>query len=434
MENMAFTSQILEGSRDYVAKLRLFQRNAWLYLLNTVVIGLSFGIFRLLFNFYVLSLGHDEALLGQLLTVSSLVSLAGALPAGYFSDRLGRKPSLLLSTVLYAVAMLGLVVWRSVPGLYLMNGLMGVAQSLAGVTSGPFLMENSGEDERTYLFSFNMGSRMMAVFVGNWLGGWLPTWLGQAGGVAATSATAYGWAIACVAATSFLGLLPLAFLRRRYTARQAGEESLSPFQYARQQPALLGQLIAPMLITSLGAGLLMPFMNVFFRNVHGRSDAAIGTLFAWGSLAMGLGLLSAPPLADRWGKIRVVVVTQALSIPFLFTLGFAPWFGLSALAYLVRLALMNMSNPVYQAFVMERVDPNARATVASLVSMSWNFGWSFSPTISGWLQVRHGFDPVFVGTISTYLVAIYLYWRFFWRGAGTTASEPELVAGSAPAD
>ena len=108
--DMAFTSQILQGRRDYVAKLRLFQRNAWLYLLNTIVIGLSFGIFRLLFNFYVLSLGHDEALLGQLLTVSSLVSLAGALPAGYFSDRLGRKPSLLLSTVLYALAMLGLVV------------------------------------------------------------------------------------------------------------------------------------------------------------------------------------------------------------------------------------------------------------------------------------------------------------------------------------
>jgi len=37
---------------------------------------------------------------------------------------------------------------------------------------------------------------------------------------------------------------------------------------------------------------------------------------------------------------------------------------------LLRLALMNMSSPVYQTFVMERVDASARATVASLVSMS----------------------------------------------------------------
>ncbi len=429
---MLHQSRIVEGARAYVGKLRLFRHNAWLYLLNTIITGLSFGIFRLLFNFYVLSLGYDEALLGRLLTLSSLISLAGALPAGYFSDRLGRKPSLLLSSVLYSSAVLGLVVWRSLAGLYLMNALMGLAQSLAGVTTGPFLMENSGEDERTYLFSFNMGLLMMAMFMGNWLGGRLPTWLGEAGGVSPTSSSAYGWAIACIAAASFTGLLPLMLLRRQKTARQAGEASSSPFQYARQQPTLLGKLVAPMLVTSLGAGLLMPFMNVFFRNVHSRSDATIGTLFAWGSLAMGIGLLSAPPLADRWGKIQVVVITQALSVPFLFTLGFAPWYGLSAFAYLVRLALMNMSNPVYQTFVMEQVEPGARATVASLVSMSWNFGWSFSPTISGWLQVRYGFDPVFVGIISAYSVAIYLYWRFFWRGAAARLPEPELASKTVP--
>ncbi|MCA9941134.1 MAG: MFS transporter, partial [Anaerolineales bacterium] len=127
-----------------------------------------------------------------------------------------------------------------------------------------------------------------------------------------------------------------------------------------------------------------------------------------------IGLLVAPPLADKYGKIAVVVLTQALSIPFLILLGFAPWFWLSATAYLVRLALMNMSNPVYQTFVMEEVRQEARATVASLVSMSWNVGWSFSPTISGWLQVHYGFAPVFLGTITTYIIAIYLYWRFFY--------------------
>ena len=425
-------SQIQDGTSTYLDKLRLFQPNARLFLLNTVVTGFAFGIYRLLFNFYVLSLGHDEALLGWLLTISSVVSLVGALPAGYFSDKLGRKPSLLVSSVLLSAATLGVVLWPTVPGLYTMSVFQGLAQSLAGVTTGPFLMENSREEERTYLFSFNMGLRMLAVFMGNWLGGNLPTWLGNAGNVSGTSSMAYGWSIACIAGALSIRLIPLAFLRRNDTPRQAGEVSLSPYQYMRQEPILLSRLIAPMLITSLGAGLLMPFMNVFFRNVHHRSDAAIGTLFAWGSLAMGVGLLSAPPLADRWGKIRLVVITQSLSIPFLFTLGFAPWFGASAFAYLVRLTLMNMSNPVYQAFVMEQVQPSARATVASLVSMSWSLGWSVSPTISGWLQVHYGFNPVFVGIISAYAVAVYLYWRFFWRGS--SVATPSHASETAIAD
>jgi predicted MFS family arabinose efflux permease len=88
---------------------------------------------------------------------------------------------------------------------------------------------------------------------------------------------------------------------------------------------------------------------------------------------------------------------------------------MSAAAYYVRLALMNMSGPVYQTFVMEQVAPDARATVASLTSMAWNFGWAFSPTISGELQVSYGFGPPFIGTIMLYTIAIFMYWAFFWR-------------------
>ena len=169
-----------------------------------------------------------------------------------------------------------------------------------------------------------------------------------------------------------------------------------------------------MLVMSLGAGLIMPFMNVFYRQVYHQPDPVIGSMFAWGSLAMGIGLLLAPPLADRFGKIQVVVVTQALSIPFLFMMGFSPVYFFSAAAYYVRLTLMNMSGPVYQTFVMEKVDSSARATVASLVSMANNVGWAFSPQISGWIQINYGFKPAFAATIVLYMAAIYLYWRFFW--------------------
>jgi MFS family permease len=407
--------RLAQGLNAYAGKLRLFRPNARLYLLSVIISGVAFGVFRLLFNFYVLSLGYDEALLGRLLTVTSLVALAGALPAGYFSDRLGRKLSLLLAALLGAAGVAGMVFWPTPTGFYLMNSLMGISQSLAGVTFGPFLVENSDEEERTYLFSFSFGIQMVAGFVGNWLGGRLPAWMGDALGTGATSSSAYGWAILIVAGASFLGLIPLLLLRRQKTARQKGENSVSPFEFARRRPALLFKLVMPLLITSLGAGLLMPFMNIFYRSAYGQSDAAIGGLFAIGSLFMAAGLLAAPPLADRWGKMRVVVVTQALSIPFLVTMGFAPWYWLSAGSYLVRLGLMNMSNPVYQTFVMEQVDESSRATVASLVSMSWSFGWAFSPTLSGWLQVQYGFTPVYLGTIGTYIVAIVLYWLFFWK-------------------
>jgi predicted MFS family arabinose efflux permease len=77
--------------------------------------------------------------------------------------------------------------------------------------------------------------------------------------------------------------------------------------------------------------------------------------------------------------------------------------------------------------VMESVDPDARATVASLTSMAWNFGWAFSPTISGYLQVRYGFGPPFVGTIILYTVAISMYWAFFLRDKKQVTTIPAYV-------
>ena len=410
---------------EYSSQVRAFSPNARFYLLNVILTGAVMGGFRLIFNFYVLSLGFDEALLGNLITTSSFVALIAALPMGYLADIIGRKGSLVLSGALLSLSILTMALWQTEASFYSMNVLSGIAQSLAGVTMSPFLMENSNEKERTYLFSFGQGLQMTMASVGNWIGGYLPTWMGNAKSVVATSSTAYGDSVLIIGIGAALAIIPLIFLTSpKLTHSQRA--IFAPFQYAAKNPMLLTKLILPMLLTSLGAGLVMPFMNVFFREFHHQPDPVIGTLFAWGSLAMGIGLLIAPPLAERTGKIQLVVITQALSIPFLILLGFSPIFWVGAATYYIRLALMNMSSPVYQTFIMEHVEPSARATVASLTSMAWNFGWAFSPTISGWLQVRYGFGPSFMGTIILYTLSVIMYWAFFWKGS--IAAAPATAA------
>jgi MFS family permease len=399
--------------QTYIARVRAFHPNARLYLVNALLTGAALGVYRLLFNFYMLSLGYDAKLLGQLITTTSMTALLTALPMGYLSDMIGRKRSLILGGASVSVAIMTMVLLPSVPMFFAMNMLMGAGQSLAAVTMSPFLMENSGEQERTYLFSLSVGLQTAAGAVGNWVGGYLPTWVAQTQGVTPTSSAAYAGALSVISIASAIALIPLFWLTSP-DLRRSQRAIFTPFEYAAKHPVELTRLILPMLIISLGAGLIMPFMNVFFRTVHLAPDPVIGTLFAWGSLAMGIGIILAPPLADRLGKVQLVVITQGLSIPFLAILGYSPWFWMSAGAYYIRLTLMNMGGPVYQAFVMEHVEAESRATVASLVSMANNFGWAFSPTISGWLQVKYGFNPVFMTTIILYSIAVFLYWYFFW--------------------
>jgi len=383
------------------------------------------GVYRLIFNFYVLSLGYDEALLGKLITTNQFTALALALPMGFVVDRYGRKNGLIARSVLLAVAVAGAALFPSVWVLFAMNVIFGVVQSLQAVIMAPFLMENSGEEERTYLFSFSSGLMMVSASLGNWLGGYLPTWMATLRNVDPESSIAYAWSLAAMAFVAFLGMIPVAFLKAVKSQKIA--HSFDPARVLREKPALLTKLLLPSLIISIGAGLFMPFMNVFYREVHHQSDQVIGALFAWGSLAMGIGLLLAPAIADRIGKIQLVVLSQGLSIPFMILLGFAP-FSISAMAYYIRMALMNMSSPIYQTFVMEKVDASDRTTVASLTSMVWNSGRAFSPSISGWLQVNYGFAPVFGLAILFYACAVPLYWLFFLRRQKeTTAPTPALA-------
>ena len=416
---MAFNQSEPQASqgvvKTYIERVRAFSPNARKYLIGILIFGAGMGVYRILFNFYLRSLGYDETFMGLLSTISSMTVLISALPMGYIADILGRKFSLVISGLLIGIGLITIVLFPITVVFIAMNIVMGLGSCLAGVVSGPFLMENSGEEERTYLFSISSGLRMAAFSVGEWVGGYLPTWFGGLFDVSPVSPSAYAWSIGVAGVAASFAVIPYLMLRRNKAETEA-RSLYAPLAYAREHPRLLTKLLLPMLVTSIGAGLIMPFMNIFFRNVHNQPDPVIGTMFAWGAMAMGVGLILAPAFADRFGKIRVVVFSQLFSLPFLAMLGFSPVFGLSALAYYVRLTLMNMSSPVYETFVMERVDADSRATVASLNSMVNSFGRAFSPVVSGWMQVNYGFGPPFAGTMILYVVAISMYYFFFLRG------------------
>lgn len=401
--------------KEYIARIREFQSNAWFYLINLAVAGFVLGVFRLLFNLYLDSLGYTEDLMGNLVSTTNLVGLFVALPVGYLIDRWSRKWAMALRILILSAALTSMALWPNVPMFYLMNAAIGLAMSMNGVIRGPFLMENSHKAERAYLFSLSMGLQNLAQFGSNYIGGYLPSWIGLYRGVDAESSTAYAGAIMISAAISLLGLIPVIMIRERKRS-VAERASFDPVALIKEKPKLFGKMFTPLLLVSIGAGLFVPFLNLFFKEVHGLPDHQIGSLMAWGALSMTIGFVVAPPLAEKLGKLKFVVITQGLSIPFMILLGFVPILWPAAIAYWVRMGLMNMSNPIYQNFVLEQVEEREHATVASMYNMIWQLGRAFSPTISGYLQVSYGFGPPFAIAIGLYAVAIFMYWAFFIRG------------------
>ncbi len=396
----------------YLRNIQRFSPQARLYLLVATLQGISMGIFQLFFNFYILSLGYQRDFLGILLSLPALVSLVVALWTGYLSDLIGRKRAFISGSMLSIIGQAMMLLWPSTTMLLIASVFSGAGNSLFMVTAAPFLMEHSSEQERTHLFSFNTGLRMISSFLGNFLGGSLPLWLGSLWHVAPTSSRAYAGALGVTLLLRLLSLGPL--MRMKIAPTPQGQpRPAQPFGAAWKQRHTLARLLLPSLILSLGAGMLIPFMNVFFRYRFALPDKTIGSLFGIGALGMGIATFLAPVLADKWGKARTVVFTRTLSIPFLIILGFVPSLFWAEVAFVVRMALMNLSGPVYQTMIMEKADQKSRGIAASLFSMIWNSGRALSPSISGPIQEAYGFSPVFVITIASYIVSVYLVYRWF---------------------
>jgi MFS family permease len=217
---------------------------------------------------------------------------------------------------------------------------------------------------------------------------------------------------------SVLALIPVLLIEGQPQPRPA-ELSVRSFLPWRNVSdlGLVARIFVPNIVISMGAAILIPYMNLFFKETYPISDKLLGSIFAISSIVTGVATLASPLLADRWGRIRSLVITQLSSIPFLLLIGFSGIFWVSAASFWVRAALMNMGNPLYSAFAMEQVPERERATVSGLMGMSWNIGWTVGPYLSGYMQQHPniGFKPIFLVTCSLYILASVLMRSYFQR-------------------
>ncbi|MGQ0600297.1 MAG: MFS transporter [Anaerolineales bacterium] len=409
--------------RDFVNRLSAlpavryfeqFRPNARLFLLATVVNGITLSGFQLFFNIYLKSRGLDLDFIGLLNALPSTAALFVGVPMGLLSDRLGHRRAMLIGLLVATAAAWGLISADSRAMMVGMAAIMGVANSLYVLSTAPFMMKVSGERERTLLFSLNWGLLTLSGTVGNLVAGQLPGWFAGWLGVGAESAMAYQAVLLASIAGGGLALLPMWMIRE---ARWPGNRPARPSSWQELRvlvrPHVL-RLALPNLLIGFGAATLIPYLALFFKTTFTVSDDRLGLLYSLAALTTGVAALIGPRLAVLLnGKVKTVALTQGASVIFLLIIGFVPSFEIAGAAFLVRGALMNMSNPLYSAFAMEQTAEHERAGVNSVMTLLWELGWAEGPYLSGVVQARYGFAPLFVSTAALYSVAVALAWWFF---------------------
>ncbi|MBN2084836.1 MAG: MFS transporter [Anaerolineales bacterium] len=390
-----------------------FQRNAKLLMLAVFLDGMAYAFVSLFFNFFILARGYDLGFLGTVNSIPAISVLALGIPLGRLADRIGYRTSMVLGIAAAYLSFL-VVMFATSPAVLLgAMALQGAGSILYYLSVYPFLMRHSGAEERPLLFSSNVALQILAGAGGNLVAGQLPAWLKAAWNIAPGTAESYRIVLFVGLLWGLLALIPLLLLRN-FPANSAPVEERKPDPtWEPGEKGRVFRMCLPHLLIGFGAALLIPYLNLFFRQRFSATDSMLGVIFSASAVITGMATMLAPRISRRLGsKIRAVIVTQTGSLAFLLILGFAPFFPAAVVAFFLRAGLMNMSVPLYSAFCMESSPEGKRGVISSLLQVAWQAGWAVGPMISGFVQARWGFAPLFLATGGFYLAAIAVHWRF----------------------
>ena len=416
--------KLLKTIKNQINTIRGYDRSVKLFLTIPLLFGMYYAVKGLFFNFYILGLGYDRTYLGLANGMTPAASLILAFPLGILTDRIGRKKAVFIGMIVLVVSDFIFISTSHRLLLLVTLFLGGIGEALYYVAATPLLTRLTTKENRVAIFSLRAALFTFSGVMGSYIGGQLPVWFESLGNIAPGSVASYRGVLIFSFLILLLTLIPAWLIPpgESSTAEKAslkvglgqivddGKKVIHNILHKK----IFIQLFIPNLLVGFGAALMVPYLNLYLVETFAVSDQTLGTLFSIASLLTGVGTLFSPWMARRLGnRIRAIVFAQSSSLLFLLLLGFSPFLGLAVIGFWGRSALMNMTQPLYNAFSMEQVDEHEQGALSSILTLSWQTGWALMPSVSGFIQQNFGFPPIFITTAVLYAISTILIWSFF---------------------
>ena len=400
---------------SFLDEYRGIPREANLLIVSSLFLWAVVGLFFITLQVFLLLEGVSFATSGLILTVAGITAASSTLLFGGLADRYGRKRFVLLGGILasMSLAVFGLVPASAPWGLSSLFGaavLAGLAEAMYASSWGAMLAEKATNEKRTSAFSLSFFIATISAAVG----GFSPSILGPLDSYFGIDIiTGHRYLFVTVAAVSLLGpafILRISDSEARRPDR--GRLRLIP-QKSRK---IVAQYSVAGILIALGAGMVVPLVPGWSYLRFGVTDEVSAPILGGvNSLVMGVANLATPRLARRFGTVRTIVLTQASSTIFLFSMPFATSFAVASGIFVVRSMLMMMSNPTEQSLLMGLVAEEERSTASAITAALWRLPNSFSTAIGAFLMGLGGFYlsvPFFLCT-ALYLASISYFWFAF---------------------
>ena len=360
----------------------------------------SFGLTGVVLGIYLFRVGLSSSNIGTVIGAGLLGSAVATIAVTTQADRVGRRRTLVVLSLLGTTGAVALILTPALPILLLM--------AFVGMLNG------TGTDRSA---AFSLEQAIIPGLVPHTLRTWTLSWynvvLDGAGSLGALAAalplllqrwlslsllTSYR---AVFAGCAFLSVVTAALYTFASSAVELSEPATdaSPKRISPATKTIVAKLGGLFSLDAFGGGFLTDALVAywFFRR-FGVAEESLGVLFFAVHLLNAASHLGAAWLARRIGLVKTMVFTHLPSSLLLIAVPFAPSLKGAILLFLCREALVEMDVPTRQSYVAAMVLPNERTFASGITNLARNIFWAIGSTVAGFFMQSVAFSaPLVIG-------------------------------------
>ena len=362
--------------------------------------------FFLILNIYLAKKGFSDPEIANFISYRFLAVMLLAFPLGIYIKGKPLKPFFMiggLGVPIVAIVLILLVHYgwyQYLPALFI---LWGVVFTLFQVCSLPYLMRNTIIENQSHAISLNYATNSFGTI----FSGFIIFGAGQF-----MREFDEGKILLGISILGFIGVYYV--LKMKVDVVESVKERL---QWKSYDWVLLMKAIAPTLIIAVGAGLTIPFINLFFFHNFQIDSSGFAVIGGIASILVAILSLLVPNLKSKLGFQKGITYVQTIAVIALVALATTEffkdyWWGLplAIMCYWVRTPLMNMAAPMTSELTMNYVGEKNQEMLSAIIAAIWSGSWFFSSQIFRFLKAEGlPYAHIFYITAVLYAFGVFMY-------------------------
>ena len=374
--------------------------------------------FILVLNIFLRKQGFSDPEIASFNSLRFIGALAFALPLGIYIRGKKLKPFFILAALIVPLTSALIIesVYREIVPLIKLSFLLwGIGMMLMRVCSLPFIIRNTSSDNSTEALSLSASTWSLAtIFSGiiisslDWVNNFsLGKW------ILYFNERSILWIITFFGVSSIFFALSITEREHDTSDNDANIISL----YKNYDWKIIIKALSPLIMISIGAGLTIPYVNLFFNSVFNLSSSEFSILGSITAFLVFTFSLLVPSIRKKYGYWLTIVVVQALSICCLVVMALMELYVtysfaliVALIAYIFRQPLMHMAHPASNELLMNYVGKRNQELISALSSSLWSASWFISAKVFEWLRLLDfRYYEIFLITAGLYVIGNILF-------------------------